>query len=106
MTAAKEALAPSLKRLRISEEIERHLGIEAGENTPDMLYTVEEVHCVGACGMAPVVMINDQAHGQLTPEKAVKVVKTFQAEEDASTGEGRDTRDNGGAGSGCEESGE
>ena len=64
----------------ISREIEKHLGIEAGENTPDMLYTVEEVHCVGACGMAPVVMINDRAHGKLTPDKAVDVVKAFQAE--------------------------
>jgi NADH-quinone oxidoreductase subunit E len=68
---------------RISEEIEKHLGIHAGENTEDMLYTVEEVHCVGACGMAPVVMINDRAHGKLTPESAVKVVKEFQAEEEA-----------------------
>jgi NADH-quinone oxidoreductase subunit E len=68
---------------RISEEVEKHLGIHAGENTPDMLYTVEEVHCVGACGMAPVVMINDRAHGKLTPESAVKVVREFQAEEEA-----------------------
>ena len=68
---------------RISEEIEKHLGIHAGENTSDMMYTVEEVHCVGACGMAPVVMINDRAHGKLTPESAVKVVKEFQAEEEA-----------------------
>lgn len=63
----------------ISHEIERHLGIKAGENTDDMLYTVEEVHCVGACGMAPVVMIDDRAFGKLTPDKAVKVVKEFQA---------------------------
>ena len=56
------------------------MGIEAGENTSDMLYTIEEVHCVGACGMAPVVMINDRAHGKLTPEKAVEVVKVFRAE--------------------------
>lgn len=64
----------------VSREIEKHLGIHAGENTPDMLYTVEEVHCVGACGMAPVVMVDDRAHGKLTPEKAVEVVKAFQAE--------------------------
>ena len=62
---------------RISEEVEKYLGIHAGENTPDMLYTIEEVHCVGACGMAPVVMINDRAHGKLTPEKAVDVVEAF-----------------------------
>ena len=82
--------------VRISAEIEKHLGIEAGENTPDMLYTVEEVHCVGACGMAPVVMINDQAHGKLTPEKAVKVIKAFQAEEAAAGAEGDGAGGNGG----------
>lgn len=65
---------------RISEEVEKHLGIQAGENTENMLYTIEEVHCVGACGMAPVVMIDDRAHGKLTPETAVQVVKAFQAE--------------------------
>jgi NADH-quinone oxidoreductase subunit E len=59
--------------------VEKHLGIHAGENTDDMLYTIEEVHCVGACGMAPVVMINDRAFGKLTPDKAVQVVKDFQA---------------------------
>jgi NADH:ubiquinone oxidoreductase subunit E len=71
----------------ISREIEKHLGIHAGENTPDMLYTIEEVRCLGACGMAPVVMINDRAHGKLTPDKAVKVVKTFQAREEGGSGE-------------------
>lgn len=65
---------------RISDEVEKHLGIHAGENTDNMLYSIEEVHCVGACGMAPVVMINDRAHGKLTPEKAVEVIKAFQAE--------------------------
>ena len=68
---------------RISDELEKYLGIHAGENTDDMLYTIEEVHCVGACGMAPVVMINDRAHGKLTPEKAVDVVKAFRAEVEA-----------------------
>jgi NADH-quinone oxidoreductase subunit E len=65
----------------ISQEIERLLGVHAGENTDDMLFTVEEVHCVGACGMAPVVMINDRAHGKLTPDKAVAVVRAFRDEE-------------------------
>jgi NADH:ubiquinone oxidoreductase subunit E len=68
----------------ISQEIERLLGVRAGENTEDMLFTVEEVHCVGACGMAPVVMINDRAHGKLTPDKAVAVVRAFRDEEQAS----------------------
>jgi NADH-quinone oxidoreductase subunit E len=64
----------------ITEEIEKHLGVHAGENTPDMFFSVEEVHCVGACGMAPVVMIDDRAYGKLTAAKAVGVIKDFQAE--------------------------
>lgn len=79
----------------ISREVEKHLGIHAGENTDDMLYTIEEVHCVGACGMAPVVMINDRAFGKLTPDKAVKVVKEFQASV-KSAGEGNGNNGAGG----------
>jgi NADH-quinone oxidoreductase subunit E len=80
----------------ISEQLVKHLGIEAGENTEDMMYTLEEVHCVGACGMAPVVMINDRAYGKLTPDKAVQVVKEFQAaqsgeEGSSENGSGTDT---------------
>ena len=90
----------------ISQEVERCLGVHAGENTEDMLFTVEEVHCVGACGMAPVVMINDRAHGKLTPDKAVAVVKEFRAAELAAAGltaaaqraaKGKARHENGGA---------
>jgi NADH-quinone oxidoreductase subunit E len=70
----------------ISREVEKYLGIHAGENTPDMLYTIEEVHCVGACGMAPVVMINDRAHGKLTPDKAVDIIMAFQREVEGGNG--------------------
>jgi NADH-quinone oxidoreductase subunit E len=87
---------------RVSEEVEKYLGIEAGENTADMLYTIEEVHCVGACGMAPVVMINDRAHGKLTPEKAVEVVKAFRAEIE---GDAAGTAGNGGGGADGEPAG-
>jgi NADH-quinone oxidoreductase subunit E len=83
----------------ISQEIERFLGVRAGENTEDMLFTIEEVHCVGACGMAPVVMINDRAHGKLTPDKAVAVVRAFQEEELAAAGRAPAGR-GGGAGAG------
>lgn len=62
----------------ISQEIERHLGISDGENTEDMMFTLESVACLGACGMAPVMMINDRTYGKLTPDKAVKSVKEFR----------------------------
>jgi NADH-quinone oxidoreductase subunit E len=42
--------------------------------TPDMLFTVETVSCLGACGLAPVIVVNDEVYGQMTPEKAVAVI--------------------------------
>jgi len=38
------------------------------------MFTIETVSCLGACGLAPVVVINDEVHGQMTPDKALKVV--------------------------------
>lgn len=78
----------------VSQEIERNLGIGDGENTPDMMFTIENVACLGACGMAPVMMINDRTYGKLTPEKAVKAVKDFRAiEEGGGNGAGVATGD-------------
>jgi NADH-quinone oxidoreductase subunit E len=65
----------------VSLEISRHLGIDEGENTEDMLFTIENVACLGACGMAPVMMINDRTYGKLTPDKAVGAIKEFTATE-------------------------
>lgn len=65
----------------ISQELERNLGIEEGGNTDDMMFTLEVVACLGACGMAPVMMINDRTIGKLTADKAVQSVKTFRAEQ-------------------------
>lgn len=62
----------------VSQEVERHLGIRDGENTEDMVFTLESVACLGACGMAPVMMINDRTYGKLTPDKAVDAVKKFR----------------------------
>ena len=43
-------------------------------STPDMLFTLETVACVGACGLAPVMIINGKVYGQITPEAAVAIV--------------------------------
>jgi len=53
------------ERLKLSEK---------NNTTPDMLFTVETVSCLGACGLAPVVVINEEVHGLMTPEKAVQLV--------------------------------
>jgi NADH-quinone oxidoreductase subunit E len=46
-----------------------------------MLFTVETVACLGACGLAPVVVVNDEVHGAMTPEAAVKLVDGLAAKE-------------------------
>jgi NADH-quinone oxidoreductase subunit E len=53
--------------------------------TPDMLFTVETVACLGACGLAPVVMINGEVHSRMTPEKAVKLIEDLLKNEQCVT---------------------
>ncbi len=58
-----------------------YLGIKSGETTPDGLFTLESVACLGCCSLAPVMMINGEAYGSLTPESAVKVIKDIKSRE-------------------------
>lgn len=68
----------------ILEALYQRLGLTAERNTtPDMLFTVETVSCLGACGLAPVVVVNDDVHGLMSPEKAVKLVDDILAKETA-----------------------
>ncbi len=53
------------------------------QTTDDMLFTVETVSCLGACGLAPVVLFDEEVVGQCTPEQAVAHVEKMQAEEAA-----------------------
>ena len=51
--------------------------------TDDLLFTVETVSCLGACGLAPVMLVNDSVHGQMTPEKTDAIIDQVIAEEKA-----------------------
>ena len=66
---------------RVSAAISKYLGIEHGQTTEDGLFTLEHVACLGCCSLAPVIMINGEAHGNLTPEKAINILKDIQAKE-------------------------
>jgi NADH-quinone oxidoreductase subunit E len=59
----------------IADELGRQLEIEPGQTTPDLEYTLEVVNCVGACGMAPVVIVDDKYHPGVKPHRAKKLVK-------------------------------
>lgn len=68
----------------ILEAIRKRLGLsDQKTTTDDMLFTVETVSCLGACGLAPVVVINEDVHGLMTPEKALKAVDDILAQEGA-----------------------
>lgn len=68
----------------ILEAIRKRLNLDAKrKTTPDMLFTVETVACLGACGLAPVVVVNDEVHGQMTPDAAVQLIDQIVAQEKA-----------------------
>ncbi|MBD3309290.1 NADH-quinone oxidoreductase subunit NuoE [candidate division KSB3 bacterium] len=58
----------------IVDEIQQHLGIGLGETTEEKLFTLEQVNCLGACAMAPVMSINETLHGQLTRKKVRRIL--------------------------------
>ncbi len=59
----------------IQDQVESLLKIKAGETTPDMKFTVEVVACVGACAMAPVVIVNEKYYGSVKVSNVKKLVK-------------------------------
>jgi NADH-quinone oxidoreductase subunit E len=56
---------------------------EKNKTTADMMFTVETVACLGACGLAPVIVVDEQVHGQITPERAVALIDEIKAQETA-----------------------
>ena len=62
---------------KVSAAIESGLGIKDGETTADGKFTVESVACLGCCSLAPVMMVDNETFGRLTPESAIKAVKEF-----------------------------
>ncbi len=59
------------------EHCEKKIGIEAGETSKDKRFTITETECLGACGTAPVVQINDDYYENLTPDRLDKVLVNF-----------------------------
>ena len=59
---------------RMLEEVTTHLDIQVGETTPDGLFTVERVNCLGACALGPVVVLDGVYHDHMTPGKLRKLV--------------------------------
>lgn len=62
----------------ILETIKDELNIDDGETTPDGLFSLKCVACLGCCSLSPVMMINDNTYGNLTPDKTKKILKELR----------------------------
>ncbi len=62
---------------KVLDEIEKQLGIKAGSVTPDGKFSIEACRCVGACGLAPVMMINGEVYGRLTPADVAGILAKY-----------------------------
>ena len=63
---------------KVMAEFEKQLGIKAGETTEDLKFTLEGLRCVGACGLAPVVVVNGKVYGQATPDDVSKILDNYR----------------------------
>ncbi len=64
----------------IEKAIIQELGIKEGETTPDGLFTLSNVACLGCCSLAPVMLISGETYAKLTPEKTIAVLNQLRAD--------------------------
>lgn len=60
--------------------IEEELNIKPGEVTKDLMFSVDQVGCLGACALAPAMVINGEVYGNLTPEKVKQIIRNLKQE--------------------------
>jgi len=66
---------------RMLDEVRGQLGIEPGQTTPDGMFTLERVNCLGACALGPVVVLDGKYHRNMTPNRLRKLVQSVQQAE-------------------------
>ena len=70
------------KGIAVIEALQKELGLGKDKHTTDdMLFTLETVSCLGACGLAPTMMVNGKVHPHMTPDSAVALVRELRGEE-------------------------
>lgn len=62
----------------ILEKVEHELGIKSGECTKDQKFSINACRCVGACGLAPVIMINEDVYGRLSPDEIPAILAKYK----------------------------
>jgi len=63
---------------KILEAMKKQLGVEVGQTTEDKLFTLQEARCLGACGIAPVIMIDDKIYGELDSKKTADLINQYR----------------------------
>ena len=63
---------------QVLETLKKELGVEVGQTTPDMLFTLQEARCLGACGIAPVIMVDDKIYGELDNKKTIDILNQYR----------------------------
>ena len=61
---------------KVLDEVRKVLGIEVGETTPDGIFSLDCLRCVGACGLAPVMMVGGKVYGNVDPKKVASILKS------------------------------
>lgn len=62
----------------ILDKIVREVGIKVGETSPDGRFTLEAVRCLGACGLAPVMVIGESTHGNINPKDTLSIIEAYE----------------------------
>jgi NADH:ubiquinone oxidoreductase subunit E len=62
----------------ILEKIVREVGLNVGETSEDGRFTLEAVRCLGACGLAPVMLVNDDTHGNIDPGDTLRILDSYE----------------------------
>ncbi len=61
----------------IADTLKKEFGIQDGETTPDRMFTLETIRCLGACGLGPVLVVNEDVHGRVKPSKVREILSQY-----------------------------
>ena len=61
----------------LTDALEKQFGIKDGETTADRMFTLESVRCLGACGLGPVIVVNEDVHGRVKPAKIKELLSQY-----------------------------
>ena len=62
---------------RILDEVEKQVGVKAGATTKDLKFTVKRVNCIGCCALGPVMTVDRDYHGKLTPDRVKEILTCY-----------------------------